>query len=228
MPVRRHHRQAIALQQQQRSVQREARLLHRDRKNRSRDHRRQHAHRNLRQHVRHLRQLRKAFARHPRNARPRPPAHQARPLVVLQLYFEIGVRQQPHIIQQPLGWNGPRALLLHSRRTGRTDPQLQIGGRQIDPIPSRFHQHVRQDRYGGLLLNYALRKIQFPNQIRLADCELHHFPSLRLPPARLSPANFSADARRLICSSVISSRAFSNESLTRTVIVGSVEMLISL
>ena len=184
MPVGRHHRQAGALQQQQRSVQREARLLHRDRENRSRDHRRQHAHRNLRQYVRHLRQLRKTFARHARNPRPGPPAHQARPLVVLQLHLQIGVRQQAHVIQQPLGWNRPRALLLHPRRTGRANPQLQIRGRQIDPIPGRFHQHVRQDRDRGLLLNHALRQVQFSNQIRLADCELHHFASLRFTVCR--------------------------------------------
>ena len=179
MPVGRHHRQPIVLQQQQRPVQREARLFHRDRKNRSRDHRRQHAYWNLRQHVRHLRKLGKAFARHAGNARPRPPAYQAGPLVLLELYFEIGVRQQAHIIQQPLRWNGARALLLHPRWAGRADPQLQIVAVRLIRSPIASTNTFDRIGYGRLLLNNTLRKIQFPNQIRLADCELHHFASLR-------------------------------------------------
>ena len=103
MAIRSDHRHTGALQQQQRAVQREARLFHRrSRKSSYAIIEASMLDRNLRQHIGHLRQLRKALARHPSDPRTGTSAHQAGPLVFLQLDLEIRIWQQSNIIQQPL------------------------------------------------------------------------------------------------------------------------------
>ena len=44
---------------------------------------------------------------------------------------------------------------------------------KMDPVAIRLDQHVRQDRNRGFLLHYALRQVQFSNQIGPADGEFH-------------------------------------------------------
>ena len=110
MPIGRHHRQALALQQQQRAVQREPRLLHRDREDGSRDHRRQQPHRDLRQHSgicgssgklsRDMPAMRVRDGRTPDSPNGCP-----------ETSLQVGIRKQPHIIQQASRRNRTRTLL---------------------------------------------------------------------------------------------------------------------
>src|SRR5215831_17553172 len=85
VPVRGNHRDTARLKYQKRSVQGEAGLLTRYRKDGPRDHLRQNSRRQVRKHFRHLRKLGKALARHAGNSRSRAAAQETRPLIISQL-----------------------------------------------------------------------------------------------------------------------------------------------
>ena len=169
MPVGRHHHQAVFPQHQQRSVQREPRFFRRDRENRL---------------------ARSSTPARSPESPPAAPASAATPESSRATCPQCasGTARTP-------GWptGSPEAsparphpaAAAHNPADGvpewcprrlsspgpdrATDAQFQICGGQMNPIPIRFHQDVRQDRNRGLLLDHALRQVQFSYQIGLAD-----------------------------------------------------------
>src|SRR6185437_9715841 len=137
----------------------------RNRKNRAANHVRNEAERNLGEWLRHLREFRKAFARHTRNAGTRTAANKTRPLIFGELHLNIRIRKEAHVIEQPPSRDGARAILLDSGRARATDAQFQVGGGEPYLILICFDQNVREDRDGGLPLHHALSESQLAYQI---------------------------------------------------------------
>src|SRR5580700_10257839 len=94
-------------------------------------------------------------------------------MIILDLHLHVGIRQQAHVIEQTPCRNCSTAGLLDARGAGDADAELQVCSREDDFIAISLDQNVRQNWNRCLLLNDALREVQFANQICPTDGKFH-------------------------------------------------------
>jgi hypothetical protein len=172
-----HHGQRLGLDDQQRAVERVARLLIRDGEDGARDERLQRqggdAGDGDRRKLGHLGIV---GARHADHLGVRAAAANLHPVVVEQLDGDVAFGQQLDVVVELARGNGAGARLLHLGRGAGADGLVEVGGRDVEPVALGLDEKVRQNRNGGLALDHALRRGKLLHQILAAYGNLHRCP----------------------------------------------------
>ena len=139
MAVGRHHGDRLRLQHHQPAIQGVTRLFAGNGEDGAADHAAQGLRWNLdasgcRKH----RQPGKIRPRHSDHLGVRAAGADIDPMVFQQLDRDVAVGQQFHVVVQLAGRNGAGAFALHLRRARRAEAQVEIGGRDGQPVIGRF------------------------------------------------------------------------------------------
>ena len=87
-------------------------------------------------------------------------------MILGEFYVDIGVRQQPHIVEQRLAGMVPEPSFFTSRRAGVRMPSSRSVAVRTAGLPG-LQKNVRQNRNGGLLFDHTLQQTQFADQSAL-------------------------------------------------------------
>src|SRR5260221_3868024 len=96
------------------------------------------------------------------------------PLRILGFHPDLGIRQEPHDVEQPPRRQSYRARLAHLGFAGRPDTDFEIGRRELQPLLGRLDQDVGENRNGALFLDDPLHTLQLTQQIFLGRHEVHN------------------------------------------------------
>jgi len=152
------HGQRLGLQNQQRAVERIARLFARDGEDGVADQCLERVDRNGgRGDRREIRHLRIVGAGHADDLGVRAATANLHPVVVEQLDREVAIGQQLDVVIELACRDGAGTGRLDLDRRAGPDRLVQIGGRDRQQVVIGLDEKVRQNRDGGLALNHALR-----------------------------------------------------------------------
>ena len=81
-------------------------------------------------------------------------------------------------LHQLLGLDGDPALALDVRLAPRGEGDVQVGGRQVEPVLAGGEQQVGKDRDGRLALDDALHRGQLAQELATGDTDFHSLFSI--------------------------------------------------